>query len=154
MNVKYNLALVQNAILAPAARAHEPDIQRIIGAAYEDAVASWELRTDQPPCELVLVIRNGDRQAEEPVSYEELRGSSKFDSKLSRMKDSLAHNGVWREAVHALIADARVWSDGIPGASVNDSEVELNEERGGRYTLPALEIKSHGSLMWVRPVAG
>ncbi|HEY1189544.1 MAG TPA: hypothetical protein VGE74_18000, partial [Gemmata sp.] len=42
----------------------------------------------------------------------------------------------------------------LPDATIKDEEVELNEERSGRYKLPALEIRNRSSFMWVKPIAG
>lgn len=152
MNILYD-ALADRAFLKDAAQKRAAEIEQLLGDAATDV--SWDLRTGAAPRELVLVARSTNRQAEEEISGAELiGGNGLFTDKLKRMKDALAHNGVWRVGVHNLMRDAREWCRELPNTTVEDYTVTLNEERSGRYELPALRVSGNGSIMWVEPVAG
>lgn len=156
MKVIYDPAVERNGQLKSKTEKRAADLERVIGVTYPGAEAVWKLRADAPSRELALEIHNDERQAEELVSFADLDGNGAFDAKLHRMKDSLAHNGVWRIAVRELIANARRWCEQeLPGAMLRDYTVQLYEERSGKYELPALEVRTaDGLLMWVEPIAG
>jgi len=69
------------------------------------------------------------------------------------MKDALAHNGDWRVGVRDLMRDGREWCRSLPDTTIEESTVTLNEERSGRYELPAMRVRRNGRTAILKPVA-
>lgn len=152
MNIQYD-AIADRAFLKDAAQKRAAEIELVLGGAATDV--SWDLRTEAAPRELVLVAQTADRRAEESISFSELRGGDgPFTDKLKRMKDALADNGEWRVGVRDLMQKVRVWCRTVPDIEVEDYQVVLNEERSGRYALPALRIRRNGTTARLEPIAG
>jgi hypothetical protein len=132
MNIVYD-NLADRAFLKDAAEKRADEIEQVFGT--DPVEVNWLFRPEGVPRELVLVARDRERQAEEPITISELfDGNGPFTDKLKRMKAALAHNGDWRIGVHKLVADAREWCRSLPNTTTEDYTVTLNEERSGRYT--------------------
>lgn len=143
--------VAENLILEPAIRQTRPLIESVVGPATS---ARWEFQQRNGPRELVLRLTDGERQSEESFRPSELSGNGEFEKRLIEMRDALAHNGEWRTAVRNLMKDVREWSRHLPGATVSEDTVTLNEERSGRYELPRVTIESARATMKVEPIAG
>jgi hypothetical protein len=152
MNIVYD-NLADRTYLKGAAEKRAGDIKEVFGP--NDAVeVSWVFRPEATPRELVLVARDQERQAEEPITSSELHdGDGPFTNKLKRMRDALAHNGAWRIGVRNLMTNVRAWCQALPNTATEDYTVALNEERSGRYMLPALRVRRNGRTLSVKPVA-
>lgn len=151
MNIVYD-DIRDRAFLRDAAEKRAGDIEQVFGT--DPVEVRWAFRPEAAPRELVLVARDRERQAEEPItSAELLDGNGPFTDKLKRMRDALAHNGKWRIGVRDLIAKACEWCRALPNTTTEDYTVTLNEERSGRYTLPALRVRRNGSTLSMKPVA-
>jgi hypothetical protein len=152
MNIIYD-GIADRAFLKDAAQKREGEIRQVFGTDPVDV--SWVLRSEEAPRELLLVAKAQERQAEEAISSSELyTGNGPFTEKLTRMKDALAHNGEWRAGVHDFMNKACQWCNSLPGTTIEDDTVTLNEERSGRYTLPALRVKRNGRTLRIQPIAG
>lgn len=139
------------AAVAPAERV----VLDVLGPAVPDGTVEWAYRPgDYGRRHLVLRARATDRQAEEVFRPDELNGNGAFEYRLRGMKDALEHNRVWRAAVTDLMARVDQWSGEIPGAVVERGEVELYEQRSGRYRLPSRVIRAAGWQVAVEPAGG
>jgi hypothetical protein len=151
MNITYD-GIADRAYLKDAAQKHADEITRIFGA--DPVEVSWVLRTETTPRELVLVAKSQERQAEESITSTELfQGNGPFTDKLKRMKDALTHNGAWRVGVCDLMRNVREWCRSLPNTTTEEYTVTLNEERSGRYELPALRVRRNGVTAFLKPAA-
>jgi len=153
VDIQYDEKLRSDKIMFPVVDARKDDIKQTIGTEYPTAVAKWEIRDTYRPGELVLLVRDGEKQAEEPFTSLELEGNGAFTQRLGRMKESLDHHGQWKTAVEELMSSVRQWAKDLPGAVAKDDTVTLNEERTGLSELPRVTIQRGNAPMWVQPVA-
>jgi hypothetical protein len=119
----------------------------------QTASATWDLVNDERGRPLLKLKVDDPFSGQGTWSFapDELRNERHLLSRLHDLKGSLVRTGVWRKPLDDLFSSIRQWSQGLPGAYIQEEPMTYRDGNG-MFEASRLLVTSEGHTMQVEPV--
>ena len=150
MTIQQTPGLLQSPEYAALVTKADPLVASYLGPT---ASAIWDLVNDERgrPLLKLKVVDPFSGPGTWNFAPDELRNERHLSSRLGDLTDSLVRTGVWRKPLDDLFSSIREWSQGLPGAYIQEEPMTYRDGNG-MFEASRLLVTSEGLTMQVEPV--